>query len=262
MAIGTGAAILGAAGIGALANRGGSGGNTQSSTSSAPWDSAQPYWRDLFGRANTQSYGSQSPLTTQAQQMQQQRALAGNPLNQAAQSQNLATLNGDYLNPYTKGAVGDVMDMAKGKINSQFNGDNFGNSAHQEWLGRGLMSASMPYAQQAYDTERQRQMGASALAPTLANQDYFDINQLGAVGQQQQDFPWQQYQRMQGVLSGAGGGASTTQQPYFINPIANALGMGVGGLGLYNGLNQSGLFGTSGLPSMGSSSYNPLYGQM
>jgi hypothetical protein len=175
--------------------------------------------------------------------------MSGSPLNQAAQQQNLATLRGDYTDLSKNPAAQNAMNMARGQINSQFTGDNYGNSAHQEWLGKGLMQAASPF----YESERQRQQGATALAPSLANQDYTDLSQLGMVGsqmdqrsQQQQEEPWQRLERYMGLVQGNPGGASTSQQPYFTNPTASAMGGALGGLGLYNQMNQVGLLGGRG----------------
>ena len=204
-------------------------GNTTTVQSNEPWAGVQPYLSNLFGKGTDLLNGSapQSIPTLQAQQMQYQRGLMGSPLNQAAQQQNLATIRGDYTDLSKNPAAQSAMDAARSQINSQFSGDNYGNSAHQEWLGRGLMSAASPF----YESERQRQMAATALAPSLANQDYTDIGQVGAVGQQLTNAPWDQLQRYQGLLGSAGGyGTSTTQQPYFNNGLG-ALGVGGGALG-------------------------------
>lgn len=199
-------------------------GSTTSTQQNDPWWGAQPYMHNLFGKAQYQASQGQAHATQQAQQLQQQRALSGSPLVDAAQDQNLATIRGDYTNLSSNPAAQDAMNMAKTKINSQFGGDNFGNSAHQEWLGRGLLSAASPF----YESERNRQQQATAMAPSLANQDYTDISQLNAVGQQQEKFPWQQLQNMQGILSSAqGSGTSTNSQPYYTNPLGELASTGL-----------------------------------
>jgi hypothetical protein len=279
MAVSTGTAILGAAGIGALGGMfGGKGGNTTTVQNSEPWSGLKPYLTGtLYPKAqtalNTQpTIGSVSPLTQQYQSLMANRATSGSPLDAAAQQNNLATLQGNYLspdsNPYLRDSVEDALGMARSSINSQFGGDNFGNSAHQEWLGRGLGSVATNAYMQNYQQERQRQLGAQALAPTLANQDYTNLNALGQVGQQQDarsqaeaDAPWTALQRFQQLISGQGGGTSSTQTPYFTNPMANALGFGLGGLSLYNGLNQAGLFGApSPVGGMSATPYAGSYG--
>lgn len=218
------------------------GGRTQK-VDNAPWRGAQGPLLDIFSRAGTLSQqpglAPQSPITAEAQKLISHRARTGSSLTDTANQGLLSTMRGESLNPYTTGALGDVMDMAKSKINSQFSGDNFGNSAHQEWLGRGLMSASMPFAQQAHEAERGRQMQAFGMAPGLAANDYTDLGMLGQVGAQQDaraqmqaDDPWTQLQRYQGLVSGGAGGASTQSQNLHSNPMAGVLGGGLAGAGL------------------------------
>ena len=238
MAIGTGAAILGSAAIGALSSKGGSkqAGNTTTVTNSAPWATAQPFLGMNLDRAN-KLYENPSQYLTQGVNAQAQRAMQGNPLNQASQDLNLATMRGDYTDLNKNPAAQNAMNMARTQINGQFGGDNYGNSAHQEWLGRGLLQAASPF----YESERQRQTGAMAMAPTLANQDYTDISQLQGAGNAQ----WDQLMRNNQITQGIGGmgGTWTQSQPYFTNPAASMFGGALGGMGLYNAMNQGGLLG-------------------
>lgn len=218
-------------------------GNTTTVQKSDPWSGVQPYMLDIFGRgqalSNSTTMAPQSPETLQAQQLQKQRALFGSPLTKAAQDQNLVTIEGKYLNPLSNPALMDTMDLAKSKINAQFQGDNFGNSAHQEWLGRGLMQAAAPF----YESERNRQQQAMTVAPALAQTDYTDIGLLGQVGaakdarqQQELEYPWQNLFNYQRAVAGSGatGGTSTSDQPYFTNPTANLMGTGLAAAGIYN----------------------------
>jgi len=230
------------------------GGKTEVVQNNAPWQEAAPHLVNIFNRGYQLSFQPQAQQTLQAQQMATDRALAGSPLTPAAQNQVLGTLRGDFANPFTSGALKDVMGMAKSQINSQFGGDNFGSSAHQEWLGRGLMSAAMPFAQQAHEAERGRQMQAAALAPVTAAQDFADSDRLNAVGQQIQNAPWEtlfNYQRAVGN-GGSAGGTSTQQQPFFQNDLANLAGLGLGAYGLWNaGLGSSLVGGLMGSPLTG-----------
>src|SRR3990172_1585342 len=86
----------------------------QQQTPPAPWEAQQPYLRygyeqaqNLYNAPGPQYFpGStvvpQSPQTQQALGMQEQRALAGSPLQQAGQQQMLNTIQGQYVgaNPY------------------------------------------------------------------------------------------------------------------------------------------------------------------
>jgi hypothetical protein len=234
MAVGTGTAILGSAAIGAMANKGG-GGSTQTTSSAAPWEAAQPYLRDLFGRANTQSY-----MGSQAEDLMKQRALDPNSLTAQAQGQLGQTISGQYLspdsNPYLRASVQDALGLAGSTFAGQYGGaagQNLGNSGYQEALARGLGATATNAYSNAYGQERQNQLNAMQMAPSLGNAD---LAQLAAAEQ----MPWQRFQSLQQLLSGAGGGSSSTQTPYYTNPMATAMGMGIGGLSLYNGMNQAG----------------------
>lgn len=238
-------AAVAAAGVGVVgsmaANKGGGGGGSTTS-SNAPWLLAQQPLHENMLYAQDMVHNP-SPLLTQGVNAQAQRAQQGNPLNQAAQSNALQTLNGGFMspnsNPYLRDTVNQAMGDAKTQINAQFSGDNYGSSAHQEWLSKGLMNQALPMYNQNYQQERQRQMGAQALAPTLANQDYTDITQLQNAGNAR----WDQLNRAQSIYQGAGGMGGTQTQPYFQNQAAGMMGGALGGLALYNGINQSGLSG-------------------
>lgn len=373
---------------------GGGGGGEQQTVNTVqnadPWSGVQPYLSDIFGRAQTQSYvapfkgpylGAQSQFTTQAQQLQADRALGGSPLTDAAQGNilntlggggagefasgyglqnpfaqgselnrssvttaaptvnasalNTPTIRGDYLsvnsNPYLKGAVNEAMNNAKMGVSKQFAGDNYGSSANQEWLGKAMAGAALPYYTQAYESERGRQYGAeqnarsmmygagesaasrqqtaeqaalgrqygaqqtglglqygaqqadaarqmqaAGMAPGLAQQDYFDISKLAGAGasvdarsQAEADAARAKYQaqfeplqRYASLISGQGqqGGTTSTQSPYFTNPLASALGLGVGGLNLYNGLGKAGLLSSTTPSSLGAFGGSSLAG--
>jgi hypothetical protein len=93
-------------------------------------------------------------------------------------------------------------------------------------------------------------LNAMQMAPSIG---FADINQLSAAEQ----MPWQRLQGLQSVLSSASGG--TTQTPYFQNPMATAMGMGIGGLSLYNGMNQAGMFGQAQSPFQSNADLAAMY---
>ena len=216
-------------------------------TTNEPWAGQQPYLTDLYSRAGAQSNQPfYSPTTTglQNQYLSGSQNLASggtSPLFNQASGELSKTLAGGYSNPFAGSMMTDAANMARSSINSQFQGDNFGNSSHQERLGRGITNAIMPYASQMHENERNRQMGAAQLAPVFGsqefNQDLARVGQLGQATQASAGFdqaPWDALQRYQSLISGGGYGQTT--QPYYTNQGANALGMGLGGLALYNQL--------------------------
>lgn len=87
------------------------GGGTQATNTiqnADPWIGAQPFIKDVLAQAGTQfrqplpqffpqnTVGPQAPETVQSQQMAVSRA-AGSPLEQAAQAENMRTVQGQYL---------------------------------------------------------------------------------------------------------------------------------------------------------------------
>jgi hypothetical protein len=184
-----------------------------------------------------------SPYSQQAQNLTAQKALDPNSLTSQSQGVLGNTISGQYLNPSTNpafaGAVSDALGQAKSAFAGQYGGNagsNLSNSGYQEGLARNLGAvATNAYANQ-YTQERQNQMNAMQMAPAM---DFANINQLAGVGAAQDNAPWQQYQRLQGILSGAGGGQGTQQTPYYTNPFSTMMGGALGGAALYNGYMQN-----------------------
>jgi len=88
------------------------GGGTQATNTiqnADPWVGAQPFIKDVLAQAGTQfrsplpqffpqnTVGPQATETLQAQQLASNRATAGSPLEQAAQAENMRTVQGQYL---------------------------------------------------------------------------------------------------------------------------------------------------------------------
>lgn len=221
------AAVAGAA-VGVVGNQLGSKSGGSTTTTNSPWSGTQPY---LTGGYRQAEYLLNQGINPQTQGALSARGM-GSQTDQAAQNLATSTLRGDYLNsnPFTQGAVNDAMGMAKSQINSQFAGNNYGSSAHQEWLGRGLMNASLPYLNQNYENERGRQFAALSQAPALQGMDYQNIQ-----AQQQADMmPFDLLGRYQQVVGGLPSGGGNTTTPYFTNPVNSALGGAMLGNQLYN----------------------------
>src|SRR5678809_760901 len=144
----------------------GGGKTVETRSDTSPWSGQQPYLSNLFSRAEG-LYGQPTvaPQSAYTQQAIQGRAAEAGPNSLTGQAQNQisGTLAGNYANPYSQSALGDMLDMAKSKTNAQFGGDNYGNSAHQEWLQRNMMTAAAPYAASMYNDERSRQMQAAGM---------------------------------------------------------------------------------------------------
>lgn len=247
---------------------------TTTTTTNQPWAAQKPYLKEGFQQAKEtvleqpkEYYPGAtvvpfSPQTETGLQWQEQRALQGSPVNQAAQQQATQTLQGDFLsagNPYFSG-MADRLDAAiRPKVQSAFEGAGRGRSAGvQEAYTRSMADAMAPLAYQNYADERGRQMSAMQQAPGLAATDYQDIAQLMGAGQTreglareyisddmsrynyQQQEPSNRLAEYMGLIQGNYGGTGTTQgtTPYY-QQSSNPLLMGLGALGAIGSIGSS-----------------------
>jgi hypothetical protein len=248
---------------------GGGGQDVQQTTSVEPWSGVQPHITNYLKQAKNQfntpfqfNQGDQiSPLAPEQQYGlagTTQRAIQGSPVNLAAQQNAYGTLQGDYMspdsNPWLKQNVDTALGDVSSRINSQFNNPNFGGTAHQELMTRNLAQTAAGMYGDNYQQERGRQMQAQAMAPTLAETDYRDMQALMGVGDVRRglsqdylnqannlftnnvNYPQQQldaYGRAVGLGMGVGSNqTSTGPNPYQSSPIAGAIGGGLAGYGM------------------------------
>ena len=213
MAIGTGAAILGATALGGLM---GSGDQTVTQQQQLP-SFLQPY-APLYAQQgynlsqapfNPYPWETVAPFTQDqnaAMDMVRQRALSGSPVTNAAQQQTLNTINGQYLDPSTNPWLQQTFDTAANRVSDAFSrgtaaqtdsrfaqSHGYGGSAWQEAqqanqqaLGDSLAGMAANIYGNNYAQERSRQQAASQFAPNLAAQDYRDAEALLNVGGMQQ----------------------------------------------------------------------------
>lgn len=220
-----------------------------------------------------QTVANQSPYTQAALGMTAGATLDPNSLTNQSLGQWQKTVNGDYLDPSTnpslKAAVDDALGQVKGNVSGLYGsrgGNNYGSSAHEEWLGRTLANTALPIYAQNYQQERARQLNAAQLGPGMQQQGTAPLAQAGqATDAYQQalidadkarfDFnqtsPWDTLQRYQSAISGNYGSLQST--PYFqANPYLNALGGAATGLGLYNQYQKANGMKTNSAGSTGS----------
>lgn len=223
------------------------GGSSQPSstttTNSEPWSGVQPYLLEAFKRGAEQFlYPTPGPSFSQesktAQDMQWQRAMAGNPLLGQGQQEIADTISGKYL---TGGAGYDAaLEAAKNKIipgiESKFSGAGRLNSG----LGRTAEASAIgdAFASQ-YGAERDRQQQAALAAPGMSQADYFDIAKGSEVGAQKDQMNEAQrnekrnqiLQFLQAISGGYGsqGTATTIGSSTKGSPWASALGGGIAG---------------------------------
>lgn len=247
----------------------GGGKTVETRQDTSPWGPQQAYLTDLFSRAQGlygqgpqqyfpgQTVAAQSPNTQQALARMSASANDPNSLTNQAAGQFGKTIQGDYLNadsnPYLKGAVNDTMNQVQSRVAGTFGtrgGNNYGSSAHQEWLGRSLADAALPIYAQNYETERGRQLNAAQYAPQAEAAGWQQLGQAGVLQDAQQqrlidaekarfDFnqqsPWDALQRYQGAVAGNYGGMTNATQPYQrSNDFLNAAGLGLMAYGAFS----------------------------
>jgi hypothetical protein len=152
-----------------------------------------------------QTYVDPSAQTQSALQAAQTRALAGSPLVPAAQQQLQDTIQGKYLgnNPFLSAAMEQGASEATQRYNDAIQATRsgaaqagrYGSSAMFDQQSRNSQNLANALAQQAgqllyqnYGAERAAQQAATQLAPSMAQADYADINQLLNVGQMSEDY--------------------------------------------------------------------------
>jgi len=179
-----------------MKGKGGSGSSTTVQKAD-PWVGQQPYLKDTFKQAQNnyrdggpeffggQTYADFSPQTNNALGMMQDRATNGSPLNEGAKSLIGSTMNGDYLNnnPYLDGMFQQGADKISGNVNAQFSGaGRTGSGAHAGRLAEEQGDLYNNIYGGQYAAERKNQLGAATLAPSLAANDYADMDRLAQVG--------------------------------------------------------------------------------
>jgi hypothetical protein len=216
-----------------------------------------------------QTYVNPSANTLAALQAGETRATAGSPLLRAAQAENLANVQGQYLggNPFFQGAFNPAAKAAQQSYNDAIqnvaskasSAGRYGSGAYGQLTDRAggtfataLTDTAGKLAYQNYADERARQAAATAAAPGMAEADYGDIQRLLAIGQGREGYAQTELQdkinrynyeqnlpqaKLQSFLSGVygapTGGVSTSTQPIYSNPGQQALGnlLGIAGTG-------------------------------
>jgi hypothetical protein len=152
-----------------------------------------------------QTYVGPSAQTQQSLQAAQERALAGNPLLPAAQQQQQNVISGQYLqnNPYfnqalagaAQGATQNYNDAIAAAQSSLSKAGRYGSNVGADIQNRAANTLANTLANKYgelaytnYATERAAQNQAAQYAPTLAQADYADIQQLANVGKTAEDY--------------------------------------------------------------------------
>ena len=266
-------------------------GQTVTTTNQDPWSGLQPYLGYGLGEAQRQyqsapqefyphsTVAPQSADTITAQNLIRDRAIGGNPLNQAAQTAALDTLSGSWLggprftemyNAAVRPATQQFTEQVLPGITSQFarsgrlgsNAQTLATERATEAFGRGLADVGA----QQYAAERARQNQMIGMAPQLAATDYADPARLAAIGATQgaqsqreladkvarfgfyQQRPRNMLDAYIGQIRGMpiAGGQTQVAQPYFTNPAASGMSGALSGAALANMMNFSPWLGAAG----------------
>lgn len=172
--------------------------------------------KDIYGRmpaAPETLAVAPSEATQQALGMAEQRAMGGSPLLQAAQQEQLATIQGRGVNPFLGGALeqanrlaGEAYTKNIQNLQSQAaSSGRYGSGAMgqqqmgaQDVFARALAEQGGMAAYQSAEAERARQVAAAQNAPQMSAADYADIQRLLQVGQGREAY---QQQAIQGQLA-------------------------------------------------------------
>jgi hypothetical protein len=224
-----------------------------------------------------QTYVDPSGTTLSALQAGENRATAGSPLLRAAQAENLANVQGQYLggNPFFQGAfkpaaqaaetqfkttLGDI--ASKSSLAGRYGSGAMGSLQDRATgvFGQQLANTAGQLAYQNYAQERGMQQQATMAAPQMASADYQDIQNMLAAGQAREGYTGAQtqadiqrfnflqnqpQQNLQNYLSLVYGnplgrvGQSTSSGSADTSGLQNLLGIAAVGGGLYKNLGGS-----------------------
>lgn len=236
--------------------------STATTTSkSEPWDQQKPYLEYGFQQARNQYdkstpaqyYGGQQVADLNPDQqtsygmVRQQVSDPNSVVNTATKNLN-DTMNGTYLNPASNPFLSDSVKLATrdalGAADSA--ASRYGAYGSSDWNNTRQQTASdiatKMYGDN-YNNERNRQLQAYGLAPTVNQAGLSNAQTLNTMGGQQQNqaqqlinadmnkwnylqnADWQNLQKYMQLVQGNYGGTSTQTTPYYQpNPMTQALG--------------------------------------
>jgi len=212
---------------------GSSGGGTQSQVN--PYAPAQPALNQIISEAGNlynqgvAASGYVAPTAQTTQGIAQQELMAN-----AANQQLSNTLAGNYLNPFLSPMLqGSASDIATA-VNSQFSaaGRTPGSPMSQQQILSGITQEALPLAFDAYERERQRQLGIASAAPTLTSVG----SQLENIQRQQNLAPFQSLQQYSSLVNPIASGFPVQQNVTNPNRLTQATGGAVLGNMIFPGI--------------------------
>jgi len=204
---------------------GGNQGGGTAITKMDPYDPAKPALNQIISEAGS-LYGQGVKAAGYVAPSQQTiKGLAGQELMGTAAQQQLAdTLSGKYLNPFLSPLLQSAGTDIATAINTEFSGAGRtpGSGMNQQQIIAGIADAAMPMAFDAYERERQRQLGIASATPSLV--------QTGAalenIERQKNLAPFAALQQYSGFINPIATGLPVQQQTTqtSANPLTTAMG--------------------------------------
>lgn len=181
-----------------------------------------------------------------------QQVASFNPAQQAAMS---GTLNLDKNlmqgsgNPYENAMFNQAAQSTQGQLASEFAGSGRDITGSMPLRAQQLNQLGTDFYGQNYQNDIQNAMQAAnqrlGIGNQIQNQSQNLINASQNAYNYNQKLPYTNLQQYESFLSGLQPGSQVTS-PYFNNPTANALGTGLAGMSIYNGLGSAGAKGAGG----------------
>lgn len=205
---------------------GGSDGNT-TSTVVQPYAPAEPGLNQILSEAGTiygqgpEAAGYVAPSQQTLQGLGAQETIAG-----AANQQILDTIQGQYSNPFLSPMIAQAGKDVYSSVAGQFSGAGRtpGSPLMQSQVVGQVADKMAPYAFQAYNAERQRQLGTAQQVPSLTAVG----GALEDIQREQQMAPMQSLQQYYNLAAPIAFGLPTQQQT-MTAPKANPITMAAGG---------------------------------
>jgi len=203
------------------------GGQTVQSTEVNPYSPAEPGLNQILSEAGTiygqgpAGAGYVAPTTQTTQGLAAQETIAG-----AANQQILDTIQGQYSNPFLSPMIAQAGNDIYSSVAGQFSGAGRtpGSPMMQSQVVGQVADKALPYAFQAYNAERQRQLGTAQQVPSLTAVG----GALEDIQRQQNMAPQQSLAQYYNTVAPIAFGLPT-QQATTQAPPPNALGMAAGG---------------------------------
>ena len=206
---------------------GGGGGQTVQSTEVNPYSPAEPALNQILSEAGTiygqgpAAAGYVAPSQQTLQGLGAQETIAG-----AANQQILDTIQGQYSNPFLSPMIAQAGKDVYSSVAGQFSGAGRtpGSPLMQSQVVGQVADKMAPYAFQAYNAERQRQLGTAQQVPSLTAVG----GALEDIQRQQNMAPQQSLAQYYNTVAPIAFGLPT-QQATTQAPAPNKMGMAAGG---------------------------------